>query len=178
MKSGSPLSPIWFLKDPLDAEHKEYVLLDYLKSISKDLNQKNCLSTLKEISRLVKGLNQYREQRSFSNSQMKILKKSDISFLKKFEETKTKEDSETIDQIIDRSLETLYRYSEICLELLKKEESKIKILKIESKFEPKESQVKEMIEFIQEKILEDPNEFGFEGYIEDYRDFRDEPFEY
>jgi hypothetical protein len=49
---------------------------------------------------------------------------------------------------------------------------------IRSYFEPKESQVKEMIEFIQEKILEDPNDFGFEGFVEDERDFQTDNNEY
>lgn len=49
---------------------------------------------------------------------------------------------------------------------------------IKSYFEPKESQVKEMIDFIQEKILEDPNEFGFEGHVEDYGNYSEEPFDY
>jgi len=49
---------------------------------------------------------------------------------------------------------------------------------IRSYFEPKESQVKEMIEFIQERILENPNDFGFEGFIEDERDFQTDNNEY
>ena len=49
---------------------------------------------------------------------------------------------------------------------------------VRSYFEPKESQVKEMIEFIQEKILEDPNDFGFEGFVEDERDFQTDNTEY
>jgi hypothetical protein len=165
MKSGSPLSPIWFLKEPLDTEHKEYVLLDYLKFISKDLNQKNCLSTLKEISRLVRGLNQYQEQGSFSISQMKVMKKSETSFLKKFEESKTKEDLEMVDQIINKSLDTLYGYSEICLELLKKEESKIKILKIESKFGPKKPQENSGIVIIRNMVTDILNNYFFKSQV-------------
>ena len=35
-----------------------------------------------------------------------------------------------------------------------------------------------MVEFIQEKILEDPNDFGFEGFVEDERDFQTDNSEY
>ena len=49
---------------------------------------------------------------------------------------------------------------------------------IRSFFEPKESEVKEMIEFIQEKILEDPNDFGFEGYVDNEQDFWKDNKEY
>jgi hypothetical protein len=43
---------------------------------------------------------------------------------------------------------------------------------------PNDNQVKEMVEFIQEKILEDPNDFGFEGFVEDERDFQTDNSEY
>jgi len=43
---------------------------------------------------------------------------------------------------------------------------------------PSVSQVNEMVEFIQEHILEDPNDFGFEGFIEDERDFQTDNNEY
>ena len=55
------LGVFWFLEDPIDTEHKEYVLLDYLKSISKDLNSENSLRIIKEISRLVRILSKYRQ---------------------------------------------------------------------------------------------------------------------
>ena len=41
---------------------------------------------------------------------------------------------ESILLIIESSLETLYEYSEIFLDMLKDEESKIKIFKVQSKF--------------------------------------------
>jgi hypothetical protein len=43
---------------------------------------------------------------------------------------------------------------------------------------PSVSQVNEMVEFIQEKILEDPNDFGFEGYIDSEVDFYNDNTEY
>jgi hypothetical protein len=129
------LSPIWFLKEPLDPEHKEYVLLDYLKSVSKDLNEENCYSVIREISRIVKTLNEYKESGKI-DSIKKFLKKEDLDFTEKLlKKELTKEESSSIEEIIEKSLETLYGYSEICLEILKGEESKIKIFRIQSKFE-------------------------------------------
>ena len=58
------ISPIWFLREPIDPEHKEYVLLDYLKEISKRLNKENCYPIMKEISRVVKILNEYRKDKA------------------------------------------------------------------------------------------------------------------
>ena len=129
------LSPIWFLKEPLDPEHKEYVLLDYLKSVSKDLNEENCYSVIREVSRIVKTLNEYKESGKI-DSIKKFLKKEDLDFTEKLLKMElTKEESSSIEEIVEKSLETLYGYSEICLEILKGEESKIKIFRIQSKFE-------------------------------------------
>jgi hypothetical protein len=129
------LSPIWFLKEPLDPEHKEYVLLDYLKSVSKDLNEENCYSVIREVSRIVKTLNEYKESGKI-DSIKKFLKKEDLDFTEKLlKKELTKEESSSIEEIVEKSLETLYGYSEICLEILKGEESKIKIFRIQSKFE-------------------------------------------
>jgi hypothetical protein len=129
------LTPIWFLKEPLDPEHKEYVLLDYLKFVSKELNKENCFSIIREISRIVKTLNEYKESGKI-DSIKKFLKKEDLDFVEGLViKGLTEEESEAIKTIIERSLETLYEYSEICLEILKGEESKIKIFRIQSKFE-------------------------------------------
>ncbi len=129
----SKLSPVWFLKDPLDLEHKEYVLLDYLKSISKDLNEDNCFSIIREISKIVRTLNLYKETGVLEIGQASKLNKSEVDVLEKFIEKSTDEDDVIIDEIIEKSLSILYDYSEICLDILKKEESKIKIFKIGNK---------------------------------------------
>jgi hypothetical protein len=135
------ISPIWFLREPLDTEHKEYVLLDYLKEISKDLNKENCYSILREISRIVRILNDFRRDNGITESAKKSLGKDDRGYLDKFSYSELEEEQQkTLDCIIEDSLETLYEYSEICLEILKEEESKIKIFKIQSKFKGKEEE--------------------------------------
>jgi hypothetical protein len=45
-------------------------------------------------------------------------------------------------------------------------------------FYPSISEVNEMIEYIQEHILEDPNDFGFESFIDDERDFQNDQLFY
>jgi hypothetical protein len=130
------LSPAWFLKDPLDLEHKEYVLLDYLKHISKDLDSENCLYVIKEISRIIKSLNSYKSNKNLILPPKKYLKKEDRVFIEGFnKKTLSEDDEDLIRSIIDNSLDVLYQYSEICLEMIKEEESKIKIFKINSKLD-------------------------------------------
>jgi predicted CoA-binding protein len=68
------ISPIWFLKEPIDPEHKEYILLDYLKEISKELSKENCYSIMKEISKIVKVLNDFRRDNKLSEYAIKLLK--------------------------------------------------------------------------------------------------------
>ena len=122
------ISPLWFIKDPIDPEHKEYILLDYLKSLTKKLNAKTSYSVLREISRMIKGLNDFKETKQISYSVTKGLKKEDRDFLKGFDFREL--DAQTaslLEDIIESSLHTLYDYSEVCLEILKEEESKIKI---------------------------------------------------
>lgn len=129
------ISPIWFLKEPMDAEHKEYILLDYLKEISEDLNKENCYSILREISRIVRILNDFRRDKKVPESIQKSLKKEDRIYLSTFSFDEMENDQkEVLNSIIEDSLDTLYEYSEICLDILKEEESKIKIFKIQSKF--------------------------------------------
>ena len=127
------ISPIWFLKEPLDPEHKEYILLDYLKHISKDLNRENCYSILREISRIVRVINDFRREKEVPEYLIKFLPKDEKAYAEKFKFSKLEESQkENLIGIIEDSLETLYEYSEICLEILKEEESKIKIFKIQA----------------------------------------------
>ncbi len=125
-------NPTWFIQDPIDPEHKEYILLDYLKSLSKKLNAKNSYSVLREISRIIKVLNDFKNNKTISSSVVKGLNKADKEYLDDFSYSKMDEGSKIlVDEIVENSLHTLYDYSEVCLEILKDEESKIKIFRVE-----------------------------------------------
>jgi len=132
------LSPVWFLRDPIDPEYKEYVLLDYLKSISKDIDTENCFPIVRKISKIVKALNDFKETRKISESLLKHLNKEDKEFLNTlYNKSVDLNWLNQVDEIIEKSLNTLYDYSEIFLEMIKEEESKIKIFKINSKYDKK-----------------------------------------
>jgi hypothetical protein len=125
-------NPLWFIQDPIDPEHKEYILLDYLKSLTKKLNPKTSYSVLREISRIVKVLNDFKERKSINPDTLKSMKKDDREYFQNFEFKDLDQDSKSkIEEIIESSLHTLYDYSEVCLEILKEEESKIKIFRVE-----------------------------------------------
>ena len=78
-------NPLWFIQDPIDPEHKEYILLDYLKSLTKKLNTKTSYSVLREISRIVKVLNDFKERKSINPDTLKSMKKDDREYFQNFE---------------------------------------------------------------------------------------------
>jgi hypothetical protein len=160
------ISPIWFLREPIDPEHKEYVLLNYLKEMSKELNKENCYSIMKEISKIVKILNEFRRDKGISELVKKSLKKEDSEYVDSFllENLGTKQ-SETLDLIIEDSLETLYEYSKICLGILKEEESKIKIFKIQSKFDNGDKQVNSGIVIIRNMVTDKLLNYFFKSNV-------------
>lgn len=153
------LSTIWFLKEPIDIEHKEYVLLDYLKSISKNINSKNCYLILRAVSKIVKSLNEFKKNNEIGTAITSQLTDSEKKYIKNFNFDKLeKEKKESIFLIIESSLETLYEYSEIFLDMLKEEESKIKIFRVQSKFnsekdEPVNSGILIIRNMVNDKII-------------------------
>ena len=160
------ISPIWFLREPIDPEHKEYVLLDYLKEISKRLNKENCYPIMKEISRVVKILNEYRKDKAISESIKKSLGKGDRDYINSFVfDDLLPEQKETLDVIIEDSQETLYDYSEICLDILKEEESKIKIFRIQSKFDNEDNLVNSGIVIIRNMVTDKLLNYFFKSKI-------------
>lgn len=130
------LSPIWFLESPLDVEHKSYVLLDFLKSKSQNLDGPSVLSSLKEISTLVRAMNSFKETREIPEALLSGISKKNLSEYKGISILPKESDVlKEIDEVILSSLGILYEFSEICLEIIKEEEEKIKIFKLESKYD-------------------------------------------
>jgi hypothetical protein len=161
------ISPIWFIKDPIDPEHKEYVLLDYLKSISKDLDSGNCYSTLRAVSQIIKSLNEFKETKVINPSIIRQLKSEEKEYVKKFKfEDLEDDDRSTLNHIIESSLETLYGYSEVCLEILKEEESKIRIFKVKSKLnESSEERLNSGILIIRNMITDKIISYYWQGSV-------------
>jgi hypothetical protein len=128
------LNEIWFIKNPIDVEHKNYILLDYLKRRSQILSSQNVTELLYEITKIVKNLNLFKQNKSVNNYES--LTEEDKKEIKKW--AKIREDDpkwEILLSIIDSSLNILFEFSGVCFELLEEDEEKIKIFKIESRFD-------------------------------------------
>lgn len=153
------LSPIWFIKEPIDIEHKEYVLLDYLKSISKNINSKNCYPILRAVSKIVKALNEFKKNNKIGSVLISQLSDEEKKYMDSFNFKNLEiQKKDLISSIIESSLEILYEYSEIFLDMLKEEESKIKIFKVKSKFnsekiEPAKSGILIIRNMVTDKII-------------------------
>lgn len=156
------LSPIWFIEEPRDQEYKEYVLLDYLKKLSKNLDTKTCYTVIKEISQIVRFLNSFKNQRKLDASLIKNISNEEKTIIEKFNYDELQEDEKMqIMEIVEESLQTLYEYSEICLDIMKEEESKIKIFRIQSKFTDPNAKDNSGIVIIRNMITDKLSNFFF-----------------
>ena len=50
------LKVTWFLHHPIDSEHKQYVLLDFLKSVNEDIQKDNIYLPIKKIFSMIREL--------------------------------------------------------------------------------------------------------------------------
>ena len=125
------LKPTWFLEQPLDIEHKNYVLLDYLKKKSEDLGGDSVSSNLKEVSGIMKVLYSFKESGKVPEDALNDLDQKEREDISKILSDKN---SESIKEIVDSSLSILYDFSEIFMEILREEQEKIKIFKIGSRY--------------------------------------------
>lgn len=125
------LSPLWFIKPPLDPELKEYILLDFLKNLGKKLSPENCYSILRTLAKVVKDLNAFKERGEIPGPESRDFSKEDQKIYKNLlRQNRIDSEKALLEQIVENALETIYEYSDLCLGILKEEEEKIKIFKI------------------------------------------------
>jgi len=130
------LSPIWFLEQPLDIEHKNYVLLDYLKKKSEILEGDEVLTNLKEISGIIKVLHHFKDKGELPDYILEDLDQIDKDKIEEMNspEGELAKGKNEIKEIIDSSISILYDFSEIFMEILREEQEKIKIFKLGSRY--------------------------------------------
>ena len=125
------LSPVWFLKSPIDVEHKYYILLDFLKSISSEIKDKKIYSPVKKILSLIKSLNYFDRTGLILISDEFFLDEEDQRIISSdLQKTLSEEEKLEIKKIIRESLKILYKYSDLWTNLWKNIESRIKIFNL------------------------------------------------
>jgi hypothetical protein len=75
------ISPYWFLKDPIDLEHKYYVLMDFLQSIEKDLGEKKYSDQIQKLNRVYNDLKSFQKFKRLSDKTLKSLTQDEIEHI-------------------------------------------------------------------------------------------------
>lgn len=126
------ISQIWFLKSPIDAEHKYYVLLDFLKSINEEIKKNNVYSPTKKIFSMIKDLDYFHKNGSMDGHKELFISEEDGMLLSYYKENEMDEEmKEEVRLILENSLKVLYKYADMGINLWKKMEERIKMYNLD-----------------------------------------------
>ena len=116
----------WFLDQPIDSEHKQYILLDFLKSVNKEIEKDNIYYPIKKIFTLIKDLrvmDLILDGKALAAEEMG--KREKIIFDSYKELNLSEEENIELKEIAEVSLGCLYRYAELGTNLWKNVEKRI-----------------------------------------------------
>ena len=99
------LQPYWFLQSPIDAEHKYYVLMDFLQSVEKDLDQKKYSDQIQRITRVYSDLKMFQKSQKLNDKTLKLMTQEELDRMKEL--VKETSDNEEVEDILIKSIETL-----------------------------------------------------------------------
>ena len=126
------LSPVWFLKSPIDVEHKYYILLNFLQSVNSEIKNNNLYSPRKRIFSLIKELEYFLKYESILIEDYSLMEDEDVEILDLYsQEFFSREEISEISRIIKNSLRILYRYANLGASLWKSMEDRIRIFNLE-----------------------------------------------
>ena len=130
------LKTTWFLDHPIDSEHKQYLLLDFLKSINEDIQKDNIYLPIKKIFSTIRELTLMKLLLEESEIINKNLTKREKSIVEYYETCiLTKDDLLELGEIVEISLASLYRYADLGALIWKNIEQRIKFFEIPSAIE-------------------------------------------
>jgi hypothetical protein len=126
------ISQIWFLKSPIDAEHKYYILLDFLKSINEEIKKNNVYSPTKKIFSMIKDLDHFQKNGTMDGHKELSISEEDEELLSFYRENGMEDGvKEEIRMILENSLKVLYKYADMGINLWKKMEDRIKMYNLD-----------------------------------------------
>lgn len=125
------LSPVWFLKSPIDYEHKYYVISGFIKSIESDLKEGKIHSPLKSIVLAIKSLEHFKKNWTILIHENDDLDDEDFETIDLYNGIFDEFDLIELNKIIEYSLEILHKKSEHLLKIWGKIEKKIKIFSLD-----------------------------------------------
>lgn len=127
------IQPTWFIEHPIDQEYKQYVLLDFLSTVNKDIREEDIYYPIKRIFSMIKELTSVN---IWMEKEFKDIPKDLPANIKKlveyYENSKLEEfEKKEIKEIIENSLNILYKYADLGMDLWKNIESRIKSFNLE-----------------------------------------------
>ena len=126
------ISQIWFLKSPIDAEHKYYILLDFLKSINEEIKKNNVYSPTKKIFSMIKDLDYFHKNWTMAGHKELFISEEDEGILSFYRTNKMSEgEEEEVRLILENSLKVLYKYADLGINLWEQMEGRIKMYNLE-----------------------------------------------
>ena len=97
------LKNYWFLQDPIDIEHKFYVLMDFLQSVENDMEEKRYDEQVQKIRRIHEDLKIFKSDRSLSNRTLGTMTKEEIDQFEELQGAIQKKESEVV-ALVDNSI--------------------------------------------------------------------------
>jgi hypothetical protein len=126
------LSPVWFLKSPIDAEQKHYILMAFLQKVVKGIKDNNIYSPIKGLFFMIEGLEYFLKNNNLEEFKKLPLSREDKSIVDFYSEIPiSKEEENELNYIAKSALEILYKYANLGINLWKNIENKIKMYSLE-----------------------------------------------
>lgn len=125
------LSPYWFITNPIDSEHKYYVLMDFLQSVEKDLADKKYGEPIHKLSRMYADIKSFQKSRKLSDKTIKYLSEDEIINIKEISQQQAYNDE--IEAILEQTLENLDEFTERIVPYIKEFEKLIKFTIVNDK---------------------------------------------
>jgi hypothetical protein len=105
------LKPYWFLENPLDTEHKHWILMAYLKGVRDGFGKAGYIKKIRDLYRIKKDLQSFSMNIELSQSTMTSMTDKERIIFEDLLDQKIHNDSE-IKSIIDSSLYTIENFIE------------------------------------------------------------------
>lgn len=126
------LSPVWFIKPPIDLEYKYYILLDFLQSMSLEIKQNKVYFPVKKILSLIGEMDYFLKTQTILITDYSFLDEEDWKILKSHSlSSLSSEEIKELEKIITNSLILLRKYADLGINLWKGIEERIKIFNLE-----------------------------------------------
>jgi hypothetical protein len=133
------IKPTWFIEHPVDQEYKQYILLDFLSTVNKDIADEDIYYPVKRIFSMIKEISSLKVwiESNFDEIPNDI-SKNIREVIQTYENSQlSKSEKEELFSIIETSLNILYKYADLGMDLWKNIESRIKAFSLSRATEDK-----------------------------------------